>query len=49
LSEPQVRQVMEYYLALRMRRIAAARQNGQVTRTAAEVRQAMVGRMPSRN
>jgi transcriptional regulator with XRE-family HTH domain len=26
LSEPQVRQVMEYYLALRMRRLAAARQ-----------------------
>ena len=33
LSEPQVRQVMEYYLALRMRRLAAARQNGTVTRT----------------
>jgi transcriptional regulator with XRE-family HTH domain len=32
LSEPQVRQVMEYYLALRMRRLAAARQNGQVVR-----------------
>ena len=30
LSEPQVRQVMEYYLALRMRRLAAARQNGAV-------------------
>ncbi len=27
LSEPDVRQVMEYYLALRMRRLAAARQN----------------------
>jgi transcriptional regulator with XRE-family HTH domain len=26
LNEPQVRQVMEYYLALRMRRLAAARQ-----------------------
>ncbi|MDP8904161.1 MAG: helix-turn-helix domain-containing protein [Chloroflexota bacterium] len=26
LSEPQVRQVMEYYLALRMRRLAATRQ-----------------------
>ena len=29
LSEPQVRQVMEYYLALRMRRLAAARQKAQ--------------------
>jgi len=28
LSEPQVRQVMEYYLALRMRRLAANRQPG---------------------
>jgi transcriptional regulator with XRE-family HTH domain len=28
LSEPQVRQVMEYYLALRMRRLAASRQPG---------------------
>ena len=28
LGEPQVRQVMEYYLAVRMRRIAAARTSG---------------------
>ena len=34
LSEPQVRQVMEYYLALRMRRLAAARQNGTTTHPA---------------
>src|SRR3954471_7208235 len=48
LSEPQVRQVMEYYLALRMRRLAAARQNGQTTRTTSAPT-AMVARMPTRN
>jgi len=50
LSEPQVRQVMEYYLALRMRRLAAARQNGAVGRTnGTEVRTALAARMPTRN
>jgi transcriptional regulator with XRE-family HTH domain len=49
LSEPQVRQVMEYYLALRMRRLAAARQNGQITGPGTEVRAALAARMPSRN
>ena len=50
LSEPQVRQVMEYYLALRMRRLAAARQNGQVTRpTGTEGRASMDARLPNRH
>ncbi len=50
LSEPQVRQVMEYYLALRMRRLAAARQNGQVARpTGTEGRVTLAARMPNRN
>ena len=51
LSEPQVRQVMEYYLALRMRRLAAARQNGTVAHpTPADPRQVMAAaRMPNRN
>ena len=31
LSEPQVRQVMDYYLGMRMRRLAAARQAAQPT------------------
>src|SRR3954471_12333608 len=48
LSEPQVRQIMEYYLAVRMRRLAAARQNGQTTRTTSAPT-AMVARMPTRN
>jgi transcriptional regulator with XRE-family HTH domain len=47
LSEPQVRQVMEYYLALRMRRLAAARQNGGVS-TGTDPRVVMA-RMPNRN
>jgi hypothetical protein len=47
LSEPQVRQVMEYYLALRMRRLAAARQNGAVTTDPRQVLAA--ARMPNRN
>ena len=50
LSEPQVRQVMEYYLALRMRRLAATRQNAQMGRPAGtEVRAAMAVRLPNRN
>ena len=50
LSEAQVRQVMEYYLALRMRRLAAARQNGAVTRSGgAETGASMSARMPNRN
>jgi transcriptional regulator with XRE-family HTH domain len=49
LSEPQVRQVMEYYLALRMRRLAAARQNGQTARPAPQPGQALLARMPNRN
>jgi transcriptional regulator with XRE-family HTH domain len=49
LSEPQVRQVMEYYLALRMRRLAAARQSTGVGANGADPRAAMVGRMPNRN
>ncbi len=50
LSEPQVRQVMEYYLALRMRRLAAARQNGAVAGTVGtDPRATLVGRMPNRN
>ncbi|HEY5519276.1 MAG TPA: helix-turn-helix transcriptional regulator [Candidatus Limnocylindrales bacterium] len=50
LSEPQVRQVMEYYLALRMRRLAAARQNGQPTRPGQTLPgPALVARMPNRN
>jgi transcriptional regulator with XRE-family HTH domain len=50
LSEPQVRQVMEYYLALRMRRLAAARQSGAVGRqSGTEAGSTMAGRVPSRN
>jgi transcriptional regulator with XRE-family HTH domain len=50
LSEPQVRQVMEYYLALRMRRLAAARQNGQTTRPGTpQAGPVLVARMPNRN
>ena len=50
LSEPQVRQVMEYYFALRMRRLAAARQNGQVARAGTpQPGPALVARMPNRN
>jgi transcriptional regulator with XRE-family HTH domain len=51
LSEPQVRQVMEYYLALRMRRLAVARQNGTVAHgTPTDPRQVLAAaRMPSRN
>ena len=51
LSEPQVRQVMEYYLALRMRRLAAARQNGTVAHAApADPRHVLsAARMPNRN
>jgi transcriptional regulator with XRE-family HTH domain len=50
LAEPQVRQVMEYYLALRMRRLAA-HQNGGVTHTSQGApRQVMAAaRMPNRN
>jgi hypothetical protein len=36
LNEPHVRQVMEYYLALRMRRLSAA-QNGPVLRSVADL------------
>src|SRR6186713_142197 len=44
LTEPQVRQVMEYYLALRMRRLAASRPvQGMPTRPS------MPTRMPGRN
>jgi len=51
LSEPQVRQVMEYYLALRMRRLAAAQQNGTVAHTApAAPREVLAAaRIPNRN
>ena len=50
LTGAQVRQVMEYYLALRMRRLAGARppvqpMSGRTDRVAA----AMPGRMPGRN
>jgi transcriptional regulator with XRE-family HTH domain len=50
LTEPQVRQVMEYYLALRMRRLAGARppvqpMSGRNDRVVAS----MPGRMPGRN
>jgi hypothetical protein len=41
---------MEYYLALRMRRLAAARQNVQPGRNgSAQPTPALVARMPSRN
>jgi transcriptional regulator with XRE-family HTH domain len=46
LSEPQVRQVMEYYLALRMRRLAAARQAGQGAQPSAPH---LAPRLPNRN
>jgi transcriptional regulator with XRE-family HTH domain len=50
LSEPQVRQVMEYYLALRMRRLAATRQNGAAPHTGVTPSApALVARMPSRH
>ena len=50
LSEPQVRQVMEYYLALRMRRLAAARQSGNGARAGTpQPGPALVARMPNRN
>lgn len=50
LSEPQVRQVMEYYLALRMRRLAATRQSGQLARpTGPDGRVTLAARVTNRN
>lgn len=52
LTEPQVRQVMEYYLALRMRRLAnagAARPVQQMAGRTERVATAMPGRLPTRN
>jgi transcriptional regulator with XRE-family HTH domain len=50
LTEPQVRQVMEYYLALRMRRLAgAARPVQQMQGRTERVTSAMPGRLPTRN
>jgi transcriptional regulator with XRE-family HTH domain len=48
LNEPQVRQVMEYYLALRMRRLAATRPE-HVARSAGSDGPALAARMPNRN
>jgi len=50
LSEPQVRQVMEYYLALRMRRLAAARQGAQAAQSSGPTgREQLLTRLPNRN
>jgi hypothetical protein len=49
LNEPQVRQVMEYYLALRMRRLSGARPGVQPGRPGPQPAPALVARMPNRN
>jgi transcriptional regulator with XRE-family HTH domain len=48
LSEPQVRQVMEYYLALRMRRMAAA-QGAPVAPSVRDAHAPLPARLPNRN
>lgn len=49
LGEPQVRQVMDYYLAMRMRRLAAARQAAETGPLVAADTRSQLTRLPNRN
>jgi hypothetical protein len=49
LAEPQVRRVMEYYLAVRLRRAAAAQSASVPTPTVRSARPSLPARMPPGN
>jgi transcriptional regulator with XRE-family HTH domain len=49
LGEPQVRQVMDYYLSMRMRRLAAARQAAERGPMVTADTRSQLTRLPSRN
>lgn len=49
LGEPQVRQVMDYYLAMRMRRLAAARQAAETGPLVTADTRSQLTRLPNRN
>ena len=49
LAEPQVRQVMDYYLQMRMRRLAAARQAAETGPLVTADTRSQLTRLPNRN